>query len=1277
MKFHSDESPGEAQNKLLSKLGSFWLDYLEDPDQARGLAAAAQNTTILTQLEDALKALINEKDTELKDFSVRFDKQKVVRAQSKSGDLESLVYIAEEEFRHIKSILKTSNISKYDGVASGSSNYYLRKDDCIAQKVGPEGLQKIDVNFKILSIYSEEYGRLLLNLDFFETDNFYVFRADPRVLFKNNSILVASADASIKSIYRFPLRQDTIWHLKRAKYLSRYARFEQSLRSFELALASVTGQEILEKDSEVLDKTKGSTNYILDTGILNINYEHEELEIGSSYEKDTIVGSGVLVHRKRTNTDKWWRRVSWGQGLDLYHITDYSGIIVQNTIEPVIAKKEIIDGVARWFISFDLLGPATDATKAEYWDSVHAFEKESGEYITDALGITDRLDAGETVYLNPLDLFFEIVLGDTSVVVEINATKVPDVDNALKYLQQELPVGAASITLIHVSVEDKISGGDIIDRIELSGDYVTVVELDPAPVLSVPLHSSSSSVSSSSSSCSSSISSSSISSSSSFSSSSISSSTSSDSSISSSTRSSHSSSKSSSSSVSSSSESSSRSSSSSYSSASSDSSISSSTSSQSSSSSESSSQTPVQGYKECFPYSSSSSDSSRSSSSSSSSSVSSSSSSYSSSSFSSFSSNSSSSNSSSSSSSSTSSSSSSTSSSSSSSNSSRSSSYSSSSTSSSSSKSSSSSSYSRSSFSSESSSSSSSKSSSSSSSSSSSVSSSISSYSSSSFSSSSSSLSSSKSSISSSSSSRSSSSSPSSSSYSSSSTSSSSSSTSSSSSSISSSSSSSSASSESSSSSSDTIVSFCGQGFKDNYAIINGSYVRITNPISGTPFLHNERYLYQNANKVTIYFTGATWAIDLSHNPEINEDLIERGPEDVDTWNPSGLYYPGVTGSWVGAILEYNCSSSSISSKSSSKSSMSSVSSYSSNSSGSSSRTIGQGYSLCIGATDVHIGNFGDFSKNNEFLSNAGLVAFLLDQKSILVSKGDGTFKTYPNVLGSLYHVGLEREILRTASPIGSVFLATDTGQLLVSDGQGGYVAHGDSTLPAYCADGFSGEYTIVNGTYQTVKDNIDNTLFYNGKPYYKNENLVTLFFNDSGRWAFDLSENTEITTDFIEKPEDSTGPDGNYYLSDIGAFFGVVTVGVCPEQSSSSSVTPATTVYAGGVVDLLPTSVSKRFRLNTEVGDVVVFNIEESPGVRSRYSLAVQHGSLAPNNTDIAILDPIGTYGGPFTLSVGQSKVLVIGGKNINITFVEIGSLILEYRLHEYVVYNADSCDL
>ena len=418
--------------------------------------------------------------------------------------------------------------------------------------------------------------------------------------------------------------------------------------------------------------------------------------------------------------------------------------------------------------------------------------------------------------------------------------------------------------------------------------------------------------------------------------------------------------------------------------------------------------------------------------------------------------------------------------------------------------------------------------------------------------------------------------------------------------------------------------------------------------------------------------------MDLTHDTNIDEDLIEKGADDIEPWNPAGYYYPSDIGTHVGVILPEGCSSSSFSSRSSSKSSMSSVSSQSSKSSSSSSQTLIQGYDLCVGSTDVALGMFADFSKNPEFLNNQGKVAFILDQRKILVSNGDGTFVGYPNVLGTMYNIGTRQQVLLTPSAIGEVFFATDTKQLFVSQGVGSdgvsqYTVYGDAELPIYCADGFTGDYYIVNGSYEVTKDNIGNTLLYNGKPYYKNDSEVTLFFNENNRWSFDLSENTEISVDFIEKPEDTTGPEGNYYLSDIGTQFGSVSVSACPIASSSSSATPATTVYAGGVVDLALTSEVVRFRLDTEVGDVVIFEIANAPG----NNLSVQHGSLAPNDTPIAILDSMGVYGGPFPLVEGQSKVLSIAGVNISITFVEIGSLILEYKLNNYVVYETvKQCD-
>ncbi len=438
--------------------------------------------------------------------------------------------------------------------------------------------------------------------------------------------------------------------------------------------------------------------------------------------------------------------------------------------------------------------------------------------------------------------------------------------------------------------------------------------------------------------------------------------------------------------------------------------------------------------------------------------------------------------------------------------------------------------------------------------------------------------------------------------------------------------------------------------------------------------MHNGRYFFQNDNKVTLFFTGSTWALDLTHNSTIDVNLIEKGPDDIQPWDPSGYYYPSDIGSHVGIILPEGCSSSSYSSDSSSKSSGSSISSRSSTSSSSSSQTLLQGYKLCLEGTDIAIGTFGDFSRNPEFLNNTGKVAFVIDQRKIIVSNGDGSFIAYPNVLGTAYNIGLEREILHRESAIGEIFFATDTKKLYVSQGAGmGYTVYGDTELPIYCADGFSGDYYAVNGSYQVTKDNVGNTLLYNGKPYYKNENAVTLFYNENNRWSFDLAENTEISVDFIEKPEDSSGPEGNYFLSDIGSQGGHVEVGACQVASSSSSTTPATTVYAGAIVELDPQPVPERFRMETEVGDVVIFEIKDLPG----NNLSVQHGSLAPNDTPIAILDSMGVYGGPFPLSEGQTKVLRIAGINVSVTFVSIGSIILEYRLHDYCVYESTTtCD-
>ena len=82
MKYLSDDnSKSKDQNRLLTKLGSFWLDFLDDPDQARGLLAAAGHTNLVGKLENGLKQLLSRKSTHSEYLSVRIDELKIVKAQ--------------------------------------------------------------------------------------------------------------------------------------------------------------------------------------------------------------------------------------------------------------------------------------------------------------------------------------------------------------------------------------------------------------------------------------------------------------------------------------------------------------------------------------------------------------------------------------------------------------------------------------------------------------------------------------------------------------------------------------------------------------------------------------------------------------------------------------------------------------------------------------------------------------------------------------------------------------------------------------------------------------------------------------------------------------------------------------------------------------------------------------------------------------------------------------------------------------------------------------------
>ena len=221
----------------------------------------------------------------------------------------------------------------------------------------------------------------------------------------------------------------------------------------------------------------------------------------------------------------------------------------------------------------------------------------------------------------------------------------------------------------------------------------------------------------------------------------------------------------------------------------------------------------------------------------------------------------------------------------------------------------------------------------------------------------------------------------------------------------------------------------------------------------------------------------------------------------------------------------------------------------------------------------------------------------------------------------------------------------------------GKYTILNTEQLNYYCASGFSGGFEAVNGSYALVRDPQGNALIYNNYPYYQNDENVTLFYSGTN-WAFDLTENNEIASDFIEKPEDSTTPEGNYYISGQSSFYGTVVEGQCPDTSSSSSSKVVVQVDAGEEVTISDNE-SQTYALNVEVGDSANFTVASGGSFK-----------ITAGNGDVIAVDPDGVWDGPFYLSLGDECFINLNGEIFSVKYTASGSFILVIGAVQFIVY-------
>ena len=429
--------------------GSFWNGMMRNNQQTRLLPNLVNKVRILNQLDIGFKQLLSQSnDLFVENQHVKYNPQQVVFAGNTFYDDRNLY---EENGRFFNQ--------------SGDQFFwYIPMSDIYP-----------------LTIVSPTKGELLDTRDFFVDGGRIYFMLRPSDLFEGNQYLVSSGIVDQRGIYRWQLNFD---QLKKNHYVVQFARTQQSIMSFKLAVAQLAGLQIVGQTSELLNKLSGSSSsvsYQFESETLIVDYSHTELTVGNTYDAGTIIGDGVEIIPADTSDSRWWRKADWTRGLSLSGITEYPGLhIPDEDCWAYIADADTgsAEG-SKIHIRMDIPGDGGSDVNT-YWDYVHGNETTYGSYLNAVVGFssdddTDYADlytrwlaedstrdfdllfdssflgAGVPVAakkVNPIDVLFESMLKHTAIIINIDLDQITNESDVIRYIYREMPVGVTPIVNI-------------------------------------------------------------------------------------------------------------------------------------------------------------------------------------------------------------------------------------------------------------------------------------------------------------------------------------------------------------------------------------------------------------------------------------------------------------------------------------------------------------------------------------------------------------------------------------------------------------------------------------------------------------------------------------------------------------------------------------------------------------------------------------------------------------------------------------------------------------
>lgn len=424
------------KDSLLNRAGSFWLNHMNRDEIARvkDLISLTLENNMFNTLDNSVKALSNYGDQIETNFTITWTEKNSITTLTKPGNGKPV---------------PEKNID------NNLSYYYLVPFE-------------ID-NKKPLKIKSN-VGELLINKDFFLDFNYLWFKQPLTELFNNNFLIVKEASVTIPSHFSYTLQTDLVY--KNADVVADHIKNKLELSGLKKASHAVAGLQIIRKGGTLEKKTEfeNGFEYEFSSGeILQVPYEHEELEYNKHYCEKTVIENNFLqFYFPERNNPYWYRKINWVWGLSLQNVTNFEGLLLPDQdLFAFTAGQDYASKNGNKVHSRILLVGQFD-TQTEYWEEVARRETETGRYFNDVIGLDNESSPNfnmiklsthkdlmheisklpNTKLVNPIDVYFKHVLKDKVFVVVIDENFISEKEEVINFIYKNSPSNIVPIIRI-------------------------------------------------------------------------------------------------------------------------------------------------------------------------------------------------------------------------------------------------------------------------------------------------------------------------------------------------------------------------------------------------------------------------------------------------------------------------------------------------------------------------------------------------------------------------------------------------------------------------------------------------------------------------------------------------------------------------------------------------------------------------------------------------------------------------------------------------------------